>query len=147
MKTLFAFAGIFALLATPSLAQQTGSDAEPPAIPEAAQEEVAAPPSPPTPEEIEMSVKAINELAKDKEKVAAYCDVLDTEDAVKPGDTAAEEAAANKFDAFFASLDDNTQLAFDLDETIDPVSEEGQKLGGAFLKLENQCATRETTDN
>ena len=146
MKKIFVVAGIFAFLATPSLAQETGTDAEPPAAAESAQEEVEAPASPPTPEEIDMSVKAINELAKDKEEVATYCDLLDEEDAIKEGDTAAAEAAAKKFDAFLVSLDDDARMAFDIDETIDPVSAEGQKLGGAFLNLENQCAAEETTD-
>lgn len=144
MKKVFAIAGVFALLATPSLAQQTGTDAEPPAAAEAAQE-AEAPASPPTPEEVDMAVKAVNDLAANEEKAEAYCDVLDEEDAVKEGDTAAAEAAAKSFDAFFVSLDDNAQLAFDLDETIDTASAEGQKLGGAFLKLESQCAAEETT--
>lgn len=130
MKKLFAVAGIFAFLATPSFAQQTGNDAQAPAA------------AAPTPENIDTAITAVNELTKDKEKVAAYCDVLDEEDAVKEGDTAAAEAAAKNFSAFLAGLNNDARLAFDLDETIDPASEEGQRLGGAFLNLENQCAAQ-----
>jgi hypothetical protein len=136
MKKLFAVAAILALLATPSLAQQTGNAVEAP-----------GPASPPTPEEIDTAVTAVNELAKDKEKEAAYCDVLDEEDAVKEGDTAAAEAAAKNFNAFLASLNDDARLAFNLDETIDRASEEGQRLGGAFLNLERECAAEEATDD
>jgi hypothetical protein len=146
MKKLFAVAGIFALLATPSFAQQTGNDAQTPTAAEGAQEQAEAPAPPPTPENIDTAVTAINELAEDSEKVAAYCDVLDAEDAVVEGDTAAAAEAAKKFTAFFASLNGEAQLAFNLDETIDRTSEEGQRLGGAFLNFESQCAAEDATD-
>ncbi len=139
MKKLFAVAGIFAFLATPSFAQQTGNDAEAPAAADAAQEEAEAPASPPTPEAVDKAVTAVNELAKDKEKLEVYCDILDEEDAAQQGDTAAAETATKNFNAFYASLGEDAKLAFDLDETIDPASEEGQRLGGALLNLEDQC--------
>jgi len=134
MKKLIVITSILTLLAAPVFAQES-------------QEGMDDAPAPPTAEEIDASVKAINELAKDQAKVQAYCDILAAEDALQEGDTAASDAVAQKFDAFYDSLSPDAQLAFDLDETMDPTSEGAQKLGGAFLNLEDQCADDGAADD
>jgi hypothetical protein len=48
--------------------------------------------------------------------------------------------------AFLAGLGENARMAFNIDETIDPMSEEAQQLGGAFLKLEEACASANGND-
>jgi len=127
MKNILAITSILTLLATPVFAQEAPESAD-------------TPPEPPTAEEVDASIAAINALAKDEAKVQAYCDILEAEDALQEGDTAASDAVAQKFDAFYDSLSPDAQLAFDLDETMDPTSEGAQRLGGAFLGLEDQCA-------
>jgi hypothetical protein len=86
-------------------------------------------------------VHAIDVLPVDETKVDAYCAIIDDEDAVPDGDAAGAEAVRQKLDTFLAGLGEGARMAFALDETIDPVSEEGQRLGGAFLRLEEACAS------
>lgn len=134
MKNVLVITSILTLLTTPVFAQEAQDDAE-------------APPEPPTAEEVDASIAAINALAEDKAKVQAYCDILEAEDALQEGDTAASDAVAQEFDAFYNSLSPDAQLAFDLDETMDPTSEGAQRLGGAFLSLEDQCADDGAADD
>lgn len=125
MKRLSAIASVCALLAAPAYAQDTKE----------------TPPPAPTAENVDRAVKAINDLATDEGKVDAYCAIIEAEDAVPEGDAAAAEAVTQKLNAYLAGLDEDARMAFALDETIDPLSEEGQRLGGAFLQLEAGCAS------
>lgn len=127
MKKIFVITSVLTLLAAPAFAQE-------------AQEDPDTPPAPPTEEQIDASIKAINALTEDESKVKAYCELLKAEDALQEGDTAAANAVAQQFAEFYNGLGPDAQLAFDLDETMDPTSEGAQRLGGAFLKLEDQCA-------
>lgn len=126
MKAFLLIASLAILLSAPGHAQQNEDTAE------------AAPA--PTAEEVDAAVTAINALAEDENKLNAYCAILDAEDALAEGDTAAADAVANTFDVFLDSLSADAQLAFDLDETLDPTTPEAQRLGGAFLSLEDACA-------
>ena len=127
MKKIFSIISVCALLAAPVFAQDKK------------EEEPAA--THPTAEEVDTAVKAIDDLAADETKVEAYCAIIEEEDAVPEGDAAGAEAVRQKLDTYLAGLGEGARMAFALDETIDPVSEEGQKLGGAFLRLEEACAS------
>ncbi len=140
MKKILASISILALFAMPVFAQENQTEAQP----EAEAEEAY---TPPTAQEVEKAVTAINNLANNDESSDAYCDILDEESNIKEGDTAAEDAVAKKLDAFLAGLGEDARLAFDMDETIDRASPEGQKLGGAFLNLEDQCIAEEAGGN
>ena len=140
MKKILASISVLALFAMPVFAQQNQTEAQPGAEAEEAY-------TPPTEQEVERAVKAINNLANNDEASDAYCEILDDEANVKEGDTAAEEAVGKKLDAYLAGLGEDARLAFDMDETIDRASPEGQKLGGAFLNLEDQCIAEEADGN
>jgi hypothetical protein len=126
MKKIFSIISVCALLAAPVFAQDK-------------KEEPAA--AHPTAQQVDAAVQAIDDLAVDETKVDAYCAIIEEEDAVPEGDAAGAEAVRQKLDTFLAGLGEGARMAFALDETIDPVSEEGQRLGGAFLRLEEACAS------
>jgi hypothetical protein len=79
--------------------------------------------------------------------VDAYCEVTDGEDEIAEGDTAAEDAFLQKLDAFVDGLSEDAQLAFDINETVDEASPEGQTLAAAFANLEDQCAADDAEGN
>ena len=127
MKKIFSVISVCALLAAPVFAQDKK------------EEEPAA--THPTAEEVDVAVQAIDDLAADEAKIEAYCAIIEEEDAVSAGDAAGAEAVRQKLDTYLAGLGEDARKAFAIDETIDPVSEEGQRLGGAFLRLEEACAS------
>jgi len=127
MKKTLMIASLFAFLATPVFSQQNQDGAD-------------GPVTPPTAEEVDAAVSAINAMANDDQKVDAYCDVTDGEGDIKEGDTAAEEAFLKKMDAYINGLGEDEQLAFDISDTAEESSPEGKKLGAAFASLEKKCA-------
>jgi hypothetical protein len=133
MKKTLIIASTLALLATPVFSQDNQADDEPV--------------TPPTAQEIDRAVNAINALINDEQKVDAYCEVTDGEDEIAEGDTAAEDAFLQKLDAFVDGLSEDAQLAFDIDETMDEASPEGQTLVAAFASLEDQCAADDAEGN
>ena len=133
MKKTLIIASTFALIATPVFSQDDQADEEPV--------------TPPTAQEIDRAVNAINALINDDQKVDAYCEVTDGEDEVAEGDTAAEDAFLQKLDAFVDGLSEDAQLAFDINETVDEASPEGQTLASAFASLEDQCAADDAEGN
>jgi hypothetical protein len=132
MKKMFAMTAVCALLATPVFAQDKKQD--------------EAPATAITAQDVELATEAIYDLTEDKAKVTAYCAIIAEEDAVEVGDTAAAEAVRKKLSAFLGGLGEHARMAFNIDETIDPMSEEAQQLGGAFLKLEEACASANRDD-
>lgn len=124
MKRLLAVSGICTLLASAAMAQT-------------AQKEEAAPA--PTKAEVEAAVKTINDMAADQKKASGYCTISKEMGALKEGEDKKAEELGKKMDDYLNTLGEPVVNAFDMAETVDPASEDGQKLDAAFTALDEKC--------
>jgi hypothetical protein len=128
MKRLLAVSGICTLLATAAWAQQT-----PP-------KEEAAPPAP-SKAEVEAAIKTINDMAADPKKSGGYCAISKEMGALKEGEDKKAEELNKKMDDYLNSLGQPVVNAFGMAESVDPASEDGQKLDAAFTALDQKCGS------
>jgi len=116
MKRIFVVTGICALLAGPAIAQDEGA---------------------PTAEEVNAAVETINAFAEDESKVQGYCDLLRQMDSLEEGEEDKVQELSNEMNAYLESND--VLDAFSLAESVDPASENGQKVDAAFAELDQAC--------
>lgn len=132
MKTIFAIAGLCALLAAPAYAQTENNQegAEP------AETAVEAP----TTEEVDAAVATLNTIAEDQTKIEGYCAISKEMEGIAENDEAKAEELGKKMDDYLTSLGEDVVEAFATAEAVDPASEDGQKIDAAFGTLEEKCA-------
>lgn len=125
MKRLLAVSGICTVLAASIAMAQT-------------KKEEAAPP-PPSKAEVEAAVKTINGVASDKKKSDGYCAISKEMSALKDGEDKKAEELNTKMDNYLKGLGEPVLNAFGMAESVDPASEDGQKLDAAFTALDEKC--------
>jgi hypothetical protein len=126
MKRLLAVTGICTLLAAPAFAQTDTKEEAPPA---------------PSKAEVEAAVKTINDMAADQKKVSGYCAISKEMGDLKDGEDKKAEELNKKMDDYLTSLGEPVSNAFGMAESVDPASEEGQKLDAAFTALDEKCGS------
>ena len=78
-------------------------------------------------------------MAADQKKASGYCNISKEMGALKEGDDKKSEELGKKMDDYLTSLGEPVVNAFDMAETVDPASEDGQKLDAAFTALDEKC--------
>lgn len=131
MRSFVVATALAALLAMPVYAQ---TEAENGAEQEEETVEVSA-------EEVEAAAEVIAGISEDQAKVDGYCAIVKEMEAVPEDDEAKAEELYSKMDEYLVGLGDDVVNAFITTDSVDPESEDGQKIGEALEELIEKCGS------
>ncbi len=92
-----------------------------------------------TAEEVDAAVALITAVGADQAKFSTYCTLIAEYDALPENDEAKANEVDTKWEAFVATLGEDTVDAFDAYDEIDSATPEGQKLDAAVDALDAKC--------
>lgn len=126
MKALIAATALATLLAMPAYAQTEGEEQEEETVTISA-------------EEAEAAAEIISSIGEDQAKLQGYCDIIKEMEAAPEDDEAKAEELGGKMDQYLTDLGEDVADAFGAADSVDPESEEGQKIEEAFEELSEKC--------
>lgn len=129
MRSFVAATALATLLAMPVYAQTEGENAT-----EQEEETVTI-----SAEEITAATEVISGIAEDQAKVDGYCAIVKEMEAAPEDDEAKAEELSTKMDEYLTGLGEDVSDAFVTADSVDPESEDGQKIGEALEELIEKC--------